>query len=68
MVLKFKTEVSMGLSVNELFFNVIGREPDGFVIWGNTVQVREKGVYVVVADRPIDAVDLSESKIERWIE
>jgi len=58
----------MGLSVNELFLDVIGREHDGFVIWGNPVQVREKGVYVVVADRSIVAEDISESKIEKWIE
>lgn len=58
----------MGLSVNELFFDVIGREPDGFVSWNESVYVNEKGIYVVVADRPIDSKDISEGKIEKWIE
>lgn len=47
---------------------MIGREPDGFVSWNESVYVNEKGIYVVSADRPIDSKDISEGKIEKWIE
>lgn len=57
----------MPTEVNDLFVNVIGKEPDGVVKWGESFECKTPGTYVISMDKPISEIPISEEKILNWI-
>ena len=58
----------MPTSVNDLFLAVTGLTPQGPLKWGHVIPCHSMGVYVISSNAPIVESDISQIKIENWIE
>jgi hypothetical protein len=54
--------------VENLFREVIGKVPDGCVIWGEPISNHLKGIYVVESKYPISVNNIFDDAIAKWIE
>jgi len=53
--------------VNQLFINILGREPAGVVKWGKQVPCDSPGIYVITLDSLLDAAPISFDIVKNWI-